>query len=98
VHSLAMTEFNDPVECSSFGVHSKSHAIWVSNRFMITPNGGAYVPIEILPGISAFQIGGLHSGMIDGVHATDLWRVLESSLTRNPELSADVVSAPKTSY
>jgi hypothetical protein len=32
-------------------------AISVSNRFMITPNGGAYVPIEILPGIPAFQMG-----------------------------------------
>jgi hypothetical protein len=57
VHSLAMTEFNDPVECSSFGIHSESRAISVSNRFMITPNGGAYVSFEILPGILGLRIG-----------------------------------------
>jgi hypothetical protein len=52
-----LTGLNSPVECSSFGIHSESRAISVSNRFMITPNGGAYVSFEILPGISAFQIG-----------------------------------------
>jgi hypothetical protein len=52
-----MTGLNSPVECSSFGVHSESPAISVSNPICDHTRGGAYVPIEILSQIPAFKVG-----------------------------------------